>query len=226
MNRLYSRSKNNKFIKEYVSDANHNPIAIDDLIGDLLISEEGFAKEQSDATKYILNSVAKYGLTRIPKKTFLKMPKLMLKYKMTVEQVTNLYTKYIGNWGESAVEYRFEAIQNGEVVKSIVKAPMKKAILQVNADHTKLVENHTYDVALVQIKMVSEHGNILPYCHEPIFLETEGPIEIIGPKCITLQGGMFGTYVKSVGAGNGKLTLKDTRGNVEELHFQVEKIGE
>ena len=218
--------KNNKFIKEYVSDKNHKPIAIDDLVGDLLITEEGFTKEQSDATKYILNGVAKYGLTRIPKKTFLKMPKLMLKYKMTVQQVTDLYTKYIGNWGESAVEYRFDAMKKDKVVKSIVKAPMKKAILQAKADHTNLVENHTYDVALVQIKMVSEYGNVLHYSNEPISLKTKGPIELIGPECIALQGGMFGTYVKSMGSGKAKLTIKDTRGNKVKIHFQVEKTGE
>lgn len=218
--------KNNKFIKEYVSNKNHDPIAMDDLIGDLLMTEEGFTKEQSDATKHILNCVAKYSLNHVPWTTFLKMPKLMLKYKMTVQQLTELYTKYIGNWGENAVEYRFDAIKNGEVVKSIIKAPMKKAILQAKADHTNLLETHTYDVALVQIKMVSEYGNILHYSHEPIFLETEGPIEIIGPKCITLQGGMFGTYVKSAGVGKAKLTLKDTRGNETEIRFQVEKAGE
>lgn len=218
--------KNDKFIKEYVSDKNHAPIAIDDLVGDLLITEEGFSKEQSDATKFILNSVAKYGLNHIPVSAFMKMPKLMLKYKMTIQQVTNLYTKYIGNWGESAVAYRFDGIKNGEVVKSIVKAPMKKAILQAKADHTELVETHTYDVALVQIQMTSEYGNILHYSHEPIFLESEGPIEIIGPKCIALQAGMFGTYVKSTGVGDARLTIKDTRGNEVEILFQVKKTGE
>ncbi len=218
--------KNDKFIKEYVSDKNHAPITIDDLVGDLLITEKGFSKEQSDATKFILNSVAKYGLNHIPVSAFVKMPKLMLKYKMTIQQVTNLYTKYIGNWGESAVEYRFDAIKNGEVVKSIVKAPMRKVILQAKADHTELVEIHTYDVALVQIQMVSEYGNILHYSHEPIFLETEGPIEVIGPKCVVLQGGMFGTYVKSTGVGDARLKIKDTRGNEIEIDFQVKKTGE
>ena len=217
--------KNGNFIKEYIR-TNCEPIEIDDFVGELLVSEEGFTKEQSDATKYIMNSVAKFGLNHIPISAFLKMPKLMLKYKMTVEQVTHLYTKYIGNWGESAVEYRFDAIKNGEVVKTIVKAPMKKMVLQATADHTDLIEDHTYDVALVQIKMVSEYGNVLNYSHEPITLETEGPIEIIGPKCITLQGGMFGTYVKSAGTGEAKLHIRDTRGNEKTIAFQVKRTGE
>ncbi len=224
--------KNDKFVKEYLTKNSeyshmiHGPIAVDDLVGDLLITEEGFTKEQSDATKFILNSVAKYGLNHIPVKAFLKMPKLIMKYKMTIEQVTNLYTKYIGNWGESAVAYRFDAMEGDKVIKSLTKAPMKKAILEVKADHTNLVENHTYDVALVQIKMVSEYGNVLHYSHEPVFLETKGPIELIGPNCITLQGGMFGTYVKSKGTGAAELCIRDMRGNEEVIHFQVTKAGE
>lgn len=219
--------KNNQFIKEYTNKdssfthMNHGPIPIDDLVGDLLISEEGFTKEQSDATKFILNSVMKYGLNHIPMQAFMKMPKLLLKYKMTVEQVTSLYTKYIGNWGEDAAIYRFDAIKNGKVVKSITKAPMNKEVLDVKVSHTDLIEKHTYDVSLVQIKMLSEYGNVLNYSNEVITLETSGPIEIIGPRVFALQGGMFGTYVKSKGLGEAKLIIKDTKGNQKVIDYTI-----
>ena len=215
--------KNDKFIKEYRNE-NRNPIPMDDLVGDLLITEEGFPKEQADAVKFILNSVAKFGVNHIPVSAMVKIPKLLVRYKMTIGQVTDLYTKYIGNWGENAVEYRFDAIKNGQVVKSIVKAPMKKMILEAEADHTELIESHTYDVALVQIRMVSEHGNLLSFANEPVFLETRGPIEIIGPKCIALQGGMFGTFVKSTGLGQARLQIKDTRGSEKNIHFHIKKL--
>ena len=214
--------KNDQFIKEYAR-TNSNPIPMDDWVGDLLITEEGFPKDQADAVKFILNSVARYGVNHIPVSAMAKIPKLLMKYKMTIQQVTNLYTKYIGNWGENAVAYRFDAIKNGQVIKSIVKAPMKKMLLEADADHTDLVEDHTYDVALVQIRMVSEYGNILSFANEPVFLQTMGPIEIIGPKCIALQGGMFGTYVKSTGVGTAHLRITDTRGNEKTILFQVTK---
>ena len=214
--------KNDKFIKEY--PASHGqPIPLDDLVGDLLITEEGFPKDQADAVKYILNSVAKYGPNHLPAGAIVKIPKLLMKYKMTIQQVTDLYTKYIGNWGENAVKYRLDAITDGRVVKSIVKAPMTKVILEAEADHTELVENHTYDVALVQIRMVSEFGNILHFANEPVFLDTIGPLEIIGPKTFSLQGGMFGTYVKSTGSGMAHLRITDTRGNEKTILFHVKK---
>ena len=217
--------KNKKFIKEY-QRTDRNPIPMDDLVGDLLITEEGFPKDQADAVKYILNSVAKYGINHIPVSAMARIPKLLMKYKMTIQQVTDLYTRYIGNWGENAVAYHFDAIKNGRVVKSIVKAPMKKMILEAEADHTELVENHTYDVALVQIRMISEYGNVLNFANEPVFLDTMGPIEIIGPKCIALQGGMFGTYVKSTGLGMAHLRITDTRGNEKTILFHVTRAEE
>lgn len=222
--------KNDKFIKEYKKEDStfgnmlHGPIAVDDLVGNLLVEEEGFTKEQSDATKYILNLVAKVGLTNLPKSAYLQAVKLIVKYHMTIPQVTELYTKYIGNWGETATQYRFEAIADEQVVKTITKAPMKKALLEVRADHTELVEQHTYDVALVQIRMVSEWGNVLSFSHEPIHLETEGPLEIIGPKYIALQGGMFGTYVKTTGeSGLAKLFVRDTLGHEEVIQFMIKQ---
>ena len=214
--------KNDKFITEFYR-TDQNPIPMDDLVGDLLITEEGFPKDQADAVKYILNSVAKYGPNHLPVSAMVRIPKLLVKYKMTIQQVTDLYTRYIGNWGETAVTYRFDAIKDGQVVKSIVKAPMEKILLEAEADHTNLVEDHTYDVALVQIRAVSEYGNVLSFANEPVFLDTIGPIEIIGPKTIALQGGMFGTYVRSTGAGMAHLRITDTRGNEKTILFQVKK---
>ena len=222
--------KNDKFVKEYTasdspySSLKHGPIAVDDLVGDLLVSEEGFTKDQSDRTKALLNAVATYGMAHVPLSVYLKVPKLLLKYKMTIEQMTALYTKYIGNWGESAVEYRFDAIKEGQVVKSVVKAPMKTCQLEAEADHTELKDGHSYDVALVRMRMVSERGVTLQFSHEPVFLKTEGPIELIGPSCVVLQGGMAGTYVRSLGKGSSRLILSDQRNH--EILIEFENKGE
>jgi beta-galactosidase len=151
---------------------------------------------------------------------YLKVPKLLLKYKMTIQQVTSFYTKYIGNWGESAVEYRFDAIRNGQVVKRLVKAPMKQCALKAEADHTELIDGHSYDVALVRIRMVSEKDVTLQFSHEPVFLKTEGPIELIGPSCVVLQGGMAGTYVRSLGKGSSRLILSDQRHHEVVIEFE------
>ena len=57
--------------------------------------------------------------------------------------------------------------------------------------------------------MESEKNNLLSFCQDIVTLSTEGPIELIGPKAVSLRGGMGGTYVKTMGkAGEAKLTLQ------------------
>ena len=90
------------------------------------------------------------------------------------------------------------------------------------ADHTVLLEKYTYDVAAVRIKMTDEHGNILPFFNEPIVLEIEGEIEIIGPKVLSLQGGMGGTYIKTLGKkGTGRLLIKNAQSGEERISFTI-----
>jgi hypothetical protein len=56
-------------------------------------------------------------------------------------------------------------------------------------------------VAALRIQATDESGNILNFYNEPFCIETEGPVEVIGPKIISLKGGMGGTYIKYKGQG-------------------------
>ena len=73
----------------------------------------------------------------------------------------------------------------------------------------------------LRIVAVDENGNRLYYCNAPVEFETEGEIEIIGPKVVSLIGGSTGTYVKTTGnTGAGKLTIKSL-GKVTKVDFNV-----
>ena len=161
--------KNDRFIKEYLPGMSpykhlkHGPILIDDFIGDSLAQNERFrpkhAKEITDA----MNLVARGSLNHIPKRLYLTALKLLLIYHIDFAEVTRLYTKYIGDWGGTATIYRFDAIKDGKVVKSVTKEPVREIRLEAEADHTILTEQHSYDVALVRIRAVDDHGNVLPF---------------------------------------------------------------
>lgn len=220
--------KNDRFIKEYLPGVSpykhlkHGPILIDDFIGDSLAQNERFrpkhAKEITDA----MNLVARGSLNHIPKRLYLTALKLLLIYHIDFAEVTRLYTKYIGDWGGTATIYRFDAIKDGKVVKSVTKEPVREIRLEAEADHTILTEQHTYDVALVRIRAVDDHGNVLPFYQEPVRLITEGDISIIGPDTIALQGGMGGTYVKSTGrSGRGALLLQSKTAGEIRIPFQI-----
>ena len=220
--------KNDRFIKEYLPGMSpykhlkHGPILIDDFIGDSFAQNERFrpkhAKEITDA----MNLVARGSLNHIPKRLYLMALKLLLIYHIDFAEVTRLYTKYIGDWGGTATVYRFDAIKDGKVVKSVTKEPVREIRLEAEADHTILTEQHSYDVALVRIRAVDDHGNVLPFYQEPVRLITEGDISIIGPDTIALQGGMGGTYVKSLGrSGQGALLLQSLTAGEVRIPFQI-----
>lgn len=220
--------KNDHFIKEYLPGMSpykhlkHGPILIDDFIGDSFAQNERFrpkhAKEITDA----MNLVARGSLNHIPKRLYLTALKLLLIYHIDFAEVTRLYTKYIGDWGGTATIYRFDAIKDGKVVKSVTKEPVREIRLEAEADHTILTEQHSYDVALVRIRAVDDHGNVLPFYQEPVRLITEGDISIIGPDTIALQGGMGGTYVKSTGrSGRGALLLQSQTAGEIRIPFQI-----
>ena len=220
--------KNDRFIKEYLPGMSpykhlkHGPILIDDFIGDSFAQNERFrpkhAKEITDA----MNLVARGSLNHIPKRLYITALKLLLIYHIDFAEVTRLYTKYIGDWGGTATIYRFDAIKDGKVVKSVTKEPVREIRLEAEADHTILTEQHTYDVALVRIRAVDDHGNVLPFYQEPVHLITEGDISIIGPDTIALQGGMGGTYVKSLGrSGQGALLLQSQTAGEIRIPFQI-----
>ena len=115
-----------------------------------------------------------------------------------------------------------QSIKDGKVIKSVTKEPVNGIRLQAEADHTNLTEHHSYDVALVRIRAVDAHGNVLPFYQEPVRITAEGDIAIIGPDTIALQGGMGGTYVKSLGiSGQGTLLLRSQTAGEIKIPFQV-----
>lgn len=219
--------KNNRFIKEYSSkdsaykNIKHGPVLIDDYIGNAIKDAGVYKPRQAEMIKYLLNSVAMHGMKITPKMAWYAF-QLVVIYHMNPAEMVPLYNRYVGDWGGESAEYKFEAIQNEQIVKTIFKTTMKKPSLQVDVSHTTLIEKITYDVAEIRIQAVDENRNLLPYFQEPLCIETNGPIEVIGPKIITIRGGMTGVYVKSIGKpGSAAVTLKCERCEEVVIHFEV-----
>ena len=141
---------------------------------------------------------------------------------MKPEEAVTLYNRYIGDWGGASTSYRFEAVKNGEVVKTMVKEPVHALKLSAEADHDTLTEENTYDVAAIRIRVLDEHDNQVSFFQEPVQFEVEGPIALIGPEIVSLQGGMGGTYVRTLGeAGEACLKIRTMQAEEVVLHFTV-----
>ena len=221
--------KNDELIKEYFMDDSpyeylkHGPVMVDDYIGDAIEKgEPDMGKKQADDIKLLLNEVAKVGLYGMSKKMMAKAGYVSVKYRMNLTEAVALFNKYIGDWGGKSTVYRFEAIKDGEVVATKTIAPMTSHSLSVDVDHTELVEKNSYDVAAVRITDRDENGNLLPFANDPVSFSTIGPIEIIGPSIVSLQGGMGGTFVRTLGKkGEAKLIITPQTGESREIDFSV-----
>ena len=225
--------KNDMYIKEYIPKKSwkfrhlaHRPVLIDDFVGDNILDYEKVTPYQAKLLKDVVNYIARNGYGRLPFGILLKAAQCMLFYKMSYNDIVDIYTKHAGDWGGTATVYRFDAIMNGKVVKSVTKAPMTKASLRANVYKTTLVERESYDVTAIRISAVDENGNTLIYSSDAIKATVDGPVEIIGPDCISLKGGMGGLYLKTTGkAGGATLTLTSSQlGKVTiPLEVKIEK---
>lgn len=209
--RLY---KNNTFIKSFTPDRKsyphlpHPPILIDDFIGDLLTTEQGYRPQNAKVIKRVLTALVQYGQHRLPLRYKLQMAVVMLAERLTMADGARLYAEYVANWGQKATVYRFDAVKQGQIVGSVKKTSATHPHIQATADTTTLCETHGYDVATVRIQIVDEQGKALPYYQGGLSLETSGAIALIGPDCITATGGT-GCYLKTIGqTGEGKLIIR------------------
>ncbi len=200
-------SKNGEFVTEFFPDRSgrfaameHPPIAIDDVVGGLLEKHEGFTPAESETVKQALQAAAKHGIDGIPSKIKAKLGVLLLKKHMTMADAGRLYGTYVANWGGAAMQYRFEAVWNGQVVKTVLREPVRQVRLEAVARNPQLCDGPTWDCAAIALRAVDQNGNTLPYCGEAVRITADGPAHVLGPDLVPLRGGMAGAYLATEGA--------------------------
>lgn len=219
--------KNDVFIKEYdgkdspFTNMMHGPLQINDFIGNQLVEIEHMSENKARDVKKLLWAVGNYGMTNLPLKSKLLAAKLIAFGGMKFEDGFELYGKYVGNWGGNVTTYRFEAIKDGKVVKTVKKEPVKEIHLTTDVSSDVLVEGNSYDVSAVRFTVKDQNENLVHYFQEPVKLIAEGNIEIIGPDVISLKGGMGGTYIRSRGTGKGTLTIENGQLGKTKLSFRI-----
>ena len=222
--RLY---KNDQFVSTFshstYSGLKHGPIRIDDTIGKLLETNEHFSKDKAADIRKCLLASKKYG-SNLPLRYRLLYAKMMFQYKMKYSDGVALYGKYVSGWGSDSITWRFDAIKNGKVIKSIIKRPSTKLHLSYQVSRTSLVEGSCYDMSAIRIQVKDEYHNLASYAQLPLNLITTGPIEIVGPNTVVTEGGMTGTYIKTTGEeGDAVLTISTPDCSAITIHFTISK---
>ena len=200
----------------------HQPQLVLDTVGMLLETQEGFDKKKADLLRKCLVAIGKKGLAGLSPADYARMAKAMLRYKLTFQDAFRLYGKYIGNWGGEATVWRFDAIDDFEVVASVTCCPSAKLHLEVTPSDTILEEKQSYDMVAVRIRVLDEFGNIAPYAQLPVELQLEGAAALVGPDVVTAEGGMTGTYIRTTGQkGMAKLTVSTSQTEPVSVEFII-----
>ena len=200
----------------------HGPMVVDDTIGCLLETQEGFEKPKAELLRSCLLAIQKRGLANLTPADIAKMGYAMVKYGMKYEDAVALYGKYVGNWGGEATVWRLDAEKNGLVVKSVTCCPSTRLRLEALPSHTALKEGVTYDMAAVRIRILDEFGNVAPYAQLPVLFAVEGEAELVGPKVVTAQGGMCGTYIRTTGrTGGARLIIASVQTEPVTVEFLI-----
>ena len=200
----------------------HGPVKVDDTIGCLLETVEGFPKAEAKLVKDVLIAAGKHGLSNLPVKDRAKMLAAMSRYGFTMEQGVALFGKYVGNWGGEATRWRFDGKKKGKVIASQTKSPGLRLHLEVKVSGTELREGDRYDMAAVRIRILDENGNLAPYAQLPVTMKAEGAVALAGPALATAEGGSLGCYVRTLGrCGEGTLTLETAQTEPVTVKFRV-----
>lgn len=201
----------------------HPPFLVDDTIGCLLESQEGFSPAKSKLLRQCLLAAGKYGLAGLPLRYKAKILWCMVRYGLTFQDGVALYGKYVANWGGEATSWRFDGIRDGQVVSSVTCCPQAGLHLEVTASSASLTEGASYDASAVRVRLLDENGNPAPYAQLPVRFTLSGAAALVGPATVTAEGGMCGTYVRTLGVpGTASLTVHTDQTEDITLHFTIQ----
>lgn len=220
--------KNDDYVRSFSSSKftslDHGPIEIDDTIGTLLETKEGYTHKEAELIKECLLAASKYGIANLPFKYLLKLLWCMLRYHLKFSDGVDLFGKYCQSWGGENTKWRIDGIKDGKVVKTQILAPSTNLHLEVKASKLELEEKGTFDSALIRIRVLDEYDNLAPYVFYPINLKSTKGLEIIGPKTIVTEGGMAGIIVRTTGLDDSAtLTLESEYIEGKTINFKIKR---
>ncbi len=195
--------KNDKF--KYLK---HPPILLDDIVGETF-KEEKFPKKSYPKIARTFSYAAMHGFNHLPLSTKIYLGWMMFRYKVTFTDLVGYWNKYVGSWGGMAKTYKFVGFKDGKRVKEVELGPSNEFDLEVIPNKTELANEDTYDTLKITLRHVDSHKSLMQYSQRIVEVETDGPIQLVGPKQQTLLGGQLTLYINSLNkAGNAKVTIK------------------
>lgn len=191
---LLNGEKINSFLPDKADFPNlpHPPFKIDDFIGDR-VDEEGLSPKEKALVKRALNSSRLYG--SISRSDQRKIAFLCWRHHLTSDDLYRINSQYTP--ADDSV-WSIRAYRKDELIAEKNFSYPKECHYRLSCAHEHLTNGDTYDMARVAIEKVDQFGNRMEYAHDALAIEAEGPIEVVGPKRISLEGGVSAVFVRSL----------------------------
>ena len=198
----------------------HPPIVIDDLIGERF-QEEKLKGWKKDAIVKGLNLACQKGFSHMNWKELMPVAGASILSGQNFSSLYKLYNKYIQNWGQEASVWHFKAYRNDEVIAEKSLGPSTQFHYELNALHSHLYHKDSYDMARISIEKRDEFDTRMPYSQDVIHVETEGPIEVVGPSEFALLGGSAAIFVRTLPVKKETLATLIVKGPDGEAKIQL-----
>ena len=210
--KFYPNRKEFKYVK-------HPLILIDDLVGQTF-KEERFQEKHWARMGKTFSYYAIHGFTKMKIKDSLFLARMMIKYRMKYEDLVYYWNKHVASWGGIAKKWTFKGYKDDKAVLTKEIGPSKSFDLKVECPITTLEPKDTYDVIRIKLSHVDEYDSLMFYSQRVINIQTEGPIELIGPENQSLLGGQLSIYIRSKGKGAAKVRFR-MDGIEKEIQLEI-----
>ena len=198
--------KNSKF-----KNLPHPPMIASDFIGDALTADDGLDPKAAELLTDTLIA-AQTKQWKLPPSKFLKAGAAMVVGKIPFNTMFDIFTKYIGGWGNEQITYAFEGYINGECVATVTRSAVTELHLDVTADCDTLREGDTYDATRIQIIARDQNGNRVPFADSAVKVTVKGATSIIGPSEFPLIGGDRAFWIRTNGEKGNITVTVDAKG--------------
>lgn len=200
----------------------HPPMVASDFIGDSLATDENLdPKAAALLTDTLVAAQTKQW--KLPPSKFIKAGAAMVVGKIPLNRMVDLFTKYIGGWGNEQITYEFEGYINDKCVTKVIKTAVTELSIDVTADSCTLKQGETYDATRVQIITRDQNGNRVPFADSTVKITVKGPARVIGPTEFPLIGGDRAFWIRTTGEkGNITVTVNAKGIGKKKLEFIAE----
>jgi len=125
------------------------------------------------------------------------------------------------SWGQRFPDLRVVGYLGGRpVAEHCIDAGSLPHALVLAADFTELKADGA-DMTRVAFTIVDRFGNRLPYTNQPVFLELDGPADLIGENPLALMGGQAAVYVRAR-REPGRVTVRASTPRLEPATVTLE----